>query len=121
MAKEQTKPSDRGRNTPEPGPFPGHRAEQRDTEEQLRERVPPAGVEGIGGEGEGADQPLGWQWSEQERLPPRGEGSQQNQGEDRQTTPAQASEPEGPVAQGVTPPGMHTGGTRGPSNDNNKS
>src|SRR5687768_17726973 len=110
MAKKRTNPSDRGRNTPEPGPVPGHRAEQRDTAEQLRER-----------EGEGADQPLGWQWSEQERLPPRGEGSQQNQGEDKQTARAQAGEPEGPVAQGVTPPGMHTGGTRGPSNDNNKS
>ena len=112
MAKEQTKPSDRGRNTPEPGSVPGHRAEQRDTEEQLRER-----------EGEGAEKPLGWQWSEQERLPPRGEGSQQNQGEDKQRTDvrSQAGEPEGPVAAGVTPAGMHTGGTRGPSNDNNKS
>ena len=113
MAKEQIKPSDRGRNTPEPGPVPGHRAEQRDTEEQLRERP-----------GEGADQPLGWQWSEQERLPPRGEGSQQNQGEDKVTptvTRSESREPEGPIAAGATPPGLHTGGTRGPSNDNNKS
>jgi hypothetical protein len=112
MAKEQSKPSDRGRNTPEPGPVPGHRAEQRDTAEQLR-----------GSEGPGAEQPLGWQWSEQERLPPRGVGSQQNQGEDKQTTVARSgvAEPEGPVAQGATPPGLHTGGTRGPSNQNNKS
>ena len=35
MPKSRLKPSDRGRNALEPGPAPGMRAEQRDTDEQL--------------------------------------------------------------------------------------
>jgi hypothetical protein len=68
MAKAHPKPSDRGRDNPEPGPVPGTRAEQRGTEEQLHASDSPP------------DGPLAWERGEQERLPLRGEGSQHNQG-----------------------------------------
>lgn len=116
MTKPRPKPSDRGRNSPEPGPTPGTRAEQRDTEEQLA----PARARG--------DEALAWERDEQERLPPRGEGSQHNQGEDKgptlhETAPRAESPAEEPVAVTGAPAGspaaeFHSGGTRGPSNDN---
>jgi hypothetical protein len=106
MTKPHPKPSDRGRNSPEPGPTPGTRAEQRDTDEQIT----PTSASG--------DQALAWERDEQEKLPPRGAGSQHNQGEDKGPT-LHAGPPrvEEPLAS-VPPAGLHTGGTRGPSNDN---
>ena len=106
MPKNYPKPSDRGRNSPEPGPTPGTRSEQRDTDEQLA----------MGHSTD--DEALSWERDEQENLPPRGEGSQHNQGGDKgptlhETTPRK-DDPMPPV-----PPGeFHMGGTRGPSNDN---
>ena len=67
MPKSPFKPSDRGRNNPEPGPTPGTRAEQRDTDEQLAAA-------------EAGDDATAFEREEQEHLPPRGEGSQHNQG-----------------------------------------
>lgn len=116
MTKPHPKPSDRGRNSPEPGPAPGTRAEQRDTEEQLLTAP------------EGGDEALAWEREEQEKLPPRGEGSQHNQGEDRgpslrESAPRAESPVEEEVRGSGAPAGspaaeFHSGGTRGPSNDN---
>jgi hypothetical protein len=113
MTKSLVKPSDRGRNTPEPGPTPGTRAEQRDTDEQLA-AAPEAG-----------DDATAFERDEQENLPPRGEGSQHNQGMDRsprlrETAPRVEStvdEEAGTVrAPAGTPAAeFHSGGTRGPS------
>jgi hypothetical protein len=116
MTKAHPKPSDRGRNSPEPGPTPGTRAEQRDTEEQL-ESAHSSG-----------DDALAWERDEQEKLPPRGLGSQHNQGNDKgprlhESVPrAESPADEEPAAIGA-PAGspaaeFHSGGTRGPSNDN---
>ena len=106
MAKPHPKPSDRGRNSPEPGPTPGTRSEQRDTEEQL------AAARATG------DEPLSWEREEQEKLPPRGEGSQHNQGSDKGAT-LRSGAPRAEDAPTTVPStGLHTGGTRGPSNDN---
>ena len=68
MPKSQLKPSDRGRNALEPGPAPGMRAEQRDTDEQL-----------VSAHSSG-DDATAFERDEQEKLPPRGQGSQHNQG-----------------------------------------
>jgi hypothetical protein len=68
MPRSQLKPSDRGRNTLEPGPAPGTRAEQRDTDEQL-----------VSAHARG-DDATAFERDEQEKLPPRGQGSQHNQG-----------------------------------------
>ena len=68
MPKSQLKPSDRGRNSQEPGPTPGTRAEQRDTDEQL-----------VSAQASG-DDATAFERDEQEKLPPRGQGSQHNQG-----------------------------------------
>src|SRR5437867_10354610 len=81
MAKSMIKPSDRGRNNPDPGPPPGGRAEQRDTAEQLQQATPVA-----------PDPAVEWERDEQELLPPRGTGSQDNQGGNRYAGPR----PEGP-------------------------
>jgi hypothetical protein len=115
MTKPHPKPSDRGRNSPEPGPTPGTRAEQRDTDEQLE-----AGRAG-------GEDSLAWERDEQEKLPPRGAGSQHNQGADkgpllhdqspRAESPAEVEPPAvGPA--GTPAAEVHSGGTRGPSNDN---
>jgi hypothetical protein len=111
MAKTMLKPSDRGRNNPEPGPTPGTRAEQRGTIDQL-EAAP-----------EHTDDPaVEWERSEQVRLPPRGEGSQHNQGEARVPAIADLGLHEEPRAREESPaaltvvPGLQSGGTRGPSN-----
>jgi hypothetical protein len=116
MAKPHPKPSDRGRNSPEPGPTPGTRAEQRDTDEQL---APTRGSD---------DEALAWEREEQEKLPPRGAGSQRNQGQDKgprlhETAPraeSPADEEPSTVAAAAGSPAaeFHSGGTRGPSNDN---
>lgn len=105
MAKPTTKPSDRGRNTPEGGPPPGSRAGQRSTVEQLEE-------------GQVSDDPaLQFERDEQERLPPRGTGAQQNQGRDHGPTVASSGkrEPTTDVPVGDDD-GLQSGGTRGPSN-----
>jgi hypothetical protein len=109
MARSTTKPSDRGRNNPEPGPPPGGRAEQRDTGEQLRNAtpVPP-------------DPAVEWERDEQDRLPPRGTGAQDNQGSNKY------DEPRGDVPADEAPApavsaGDQSGGTRGPSNENRDS
>jgi len=103
MTRSHPKPSDRGRNSPEPGPPPGTRAEQRDTEEQLET-------------GHGTtDEAFAWEREEQEKLPPRGEGSQHNQGADAGPTVASGS-PRGEDVPTIAPPGLQSGGTRGPSN-----
>jgi|SRR4051812_36251915 len=120
MAKVHPKPSDRGRNSPEPGPTPGTRASQRDTDEQL-------------GAGGGGDEATAWEREEQERLPPRGEGNQHNQGAEKGPT-LHAANPRtdspadeeisreeidaGHVNAGTPAAEFHSGGTRGPSNDN---
>jgi hypothetical protein len=116
MTKDQPKPSDRGRNSPEPGPTPGTRAEQRDTDEQLS-AAPASG-----------DDALAWEREEQENLPPRGAGSVHNQGEDKgprlhETAPrteSRVDEDARPVSGPAGTPAaeFHSGGTRGPSNDN---
>lgn len=116
MAKPRPKPSDRGRNSPEPGPTPGTRAEQRDTDEQLT----PAPTSG--------DVALAWEREEQEKLPPRGAGSQHNQGPEKgptlhESTPRAPSPFSEEVSVDRAPAGtpaaeFHSGGTRGPSNDN---
>ena len=98
MTRSHPKPSDRGRNSPEPGPPPGARAEQRDTEEQLE-----------AGHGT-TDEAL----EEQEKLPPRGEGSQHNQGADAGPTVASGSPRSEELV--TAAPGLQSGGTRGPSN-----
>jgi hypothetical protein len=102
----KTKPT--GADTKQPDPKhepvpPGNRSVQRATKEQLDDDPHPAR----------ADEPTAWERELQERLPPRGAGSQQNQGEDKEPTTVRdevaddvAPEPE-LVAQG--------GGPRGPS------
>jgi len=110
MAKNISKPSDRGRNNPEPGPTPGTRALQRDTATQLDDAQ------------SGGDPATRWEREEQDHLPPRGVGSIHNQGDDHGPTVAEAPEitPERSAdARDIGPePGLHSGGTRGPSNDN---
>jgi hypothetical protein len=110
MAKNAPKLSDRGRNNPEPGPTPGTRAIQRDTTTQL-DAAPETG-----------DHATEWERSEQDHLPPRGSGSVHNQGPDHGPTIAEAPEvaPDRSAdARDIGPePGLHSGGTRGPSNDN---
>jgi hypothetical protein len=102
MTRSHPKPSDRGRNSPEPGPPPGARAEQRDTEEQLET-------------GHGTtDEALAWEREEQEKLPPRGAGSQHNQGADAGPTVSSGSPRSEEPA--LIAPGLQSGGTRGPSN-----
>ena len=106
MAKLHPKPSDRGRNSPEPGPTPGTRAAQRDTDEQLS----------TGRTGD--DEALAWERDEQEKLPPRGDGSQHNQGEDKGPTLHETSpRVEDPTSVNAAVP-LQSGGSRGPSNDN---
>src|SRR4051794_21784146 len=108
MAKSTTKPSDRGRNNPEPGPPPGGRAEQRDTAEQLESATPVH------------DPAVAWERDEQEHLPPRGTGAQDNQGDNHRDMP-RGDQP----SDGAPPPavaeGDQSGGTRGPSNENRDS
>ncbi len=109
MQKSNPKPSDRGRNNPEPGPAPGSRAIQRDTSEQLDAT-------------RGGDPATEFERSEQTHLPPRGTGSQHNQGEDHGPTVVEVPEPSpdrSADARDLGPePGLHSGGTRGPSNEN---
>ena len=111
MQKNNLKPSDRGRNNPEPGPTPGSRAIQRDTSEQLASS--PQG---------GGDPATEFERTEQAHLPPRGTGSQHNQGEDHGPTVAEVKQPSpdrSADARDLGPePGLHSGGTRGPSNEN---
>ena len=109
MAKSTTKPSDRGRNNPEPGPAPGGRAEQRDTKEQLR-----------AGTAVSDDPALEFEREEQERLPPRGTGAQDNQGGNRGQT-ARPDQPSDEAPAPAVSEGEQSGGTRGPSNDNRDS
>jgi hypothetical protein len=111
-----------GRTAPESWPAPGTRAEQRDTDEQL------ATAAGHG------DPATAWEREEQEKLPPRGAGNQHNQGEDkgpalhesgdvRIASPADEEAGAGASARATAAAGtpaaeFHSGGTRGPSNDN---
>jgi hypothetical protein len=110
MQKNNPKPSDRGRNNPEPGPVPGSRAIQRDTSEQLASTHA------------GGDPATEFERTEQTHLPPRGTGSQHNQGEDHGPTVAEVTEPapeRSADARDLGPePGLQSGGTLGPSNDN---
>jgi hypothetical protein len=103
MSKPHPKPSDRGRDNPEPGPPPATRAEQRDTAEQLENDCSPA------------DGPLAWERGEQEKLPPRGEGSQHNQGDERGPTLRESDRPTEPPTAGGREPGLQSGGNRRPS------
>jgi hypothetical protein len=113
MAKSTIKASDRGRNTPEPGPTPGTRALQRDTATQLDEGR------------SGGDPATSWEREEQDNLPPRGTGSIHNQGEDHGPTVAEVHDitpGRSADARDIGPePGLHSGGTRGPSNENRES
>ena len=102
-----SKPSDRGRDNPEPGPVPGTRAVQRSTAAQLEDHDP------------GGDPATEWERSEQDKLPPRGAGSQHNQGDDREPTVAEVGEDalEAPdVPADNSRDGLQLGGDRGPSN-----
>lgn len=104
MAKPTTKPSDRGASprNPEPGGPPGTRATQRGTKEQLD-----AGPEG-------GDPATAFEREEQEKLPPRGDGSQHNQGEDHGARVQ--DKPEGVADEGeLVGAGRQSGGNRGPS------
>jgi hypothetical protein len=107
MAKDTNNPPDRVRNDPEPGPPPGLRAEQRDTEEQLEQAEP------------SHDPAVDWEREEQEQLPPRGTGSQTNQAHDRQRRPqASMAKPDREAIPAPNREGEQSGGNRGPSNDN---
>lgn len=81
----------------------GSRSVQRDSRTQLEEDRHPARP----------DEPTAWERDLQNRLPPRGDGSQHNQGEDkeRRTIEDELAEDRGPAASTIS----HTGGTRGPS------
>lgn len=95
---EETKTPSR---TDEPLP-PRDRAEQRDTAEQLRDDPHPARP----------DEPTAWERELQERLPPRGEGSQRDEPVEKPTAEPEArTEDTGPVLTGA----VQTGGPRGPS------
>jgi hypothetical protein len=107
MAKPLTKPSDRGRDNPEPGDTPGTRSSQRGTVAQLEREEP------------GGDPAVEWERSEQDKLPPRGAGSQRNQGDDKEPTVAEVGEdavagPDIPAA--TSDAGLQLGGDKGPSN-----
>lgn len=84
-------------------PPPGSRAVQRDSRTQLEEDGHPARP----------DEPTAWERELQDRLPPRGDGSQHNQGEDKatQTVHDEVAEDRGPAPSTIA----HTGGTRGPN------
>jgi hypothetical protein len=104
MAIGTTRSSDREGTNPEPGPQPGGRAEQRGTAEQLDSAAAPG------------DPAVDWERDEQERLPPRGAGSQANQGTGKPTSAGRADEK--PVDDSSAPgssEGEQSGGTRGPS------
>jgi hypothetical protein len=113
MPKSEVKPSDRGRNQAEPGPTPGTRAQQRDTDEQLAAAK------------DGGDGATAFEREEQEKLPPRGEGSQHNQGPAKgptlhETEPRVESPVDEEIRRSDAPAGtpdaeFHSGGTRGPS------
>jgi hypothetical protein len=65
----------------------------------------------------GGDPATEWERSEQDKLPPRGAGSQHNQGEDREPTVAEVGEdavagPDLPIGAGD---GLQLGGDRGPT------
>ena len=105
MTKPHPRPSDRGRENPEPGPAPGTRAAQRDTDEQLAAHH------------DAGQDALEWERAEQERLPPRGEGSQKNQGEARGPSIHDASSPRRDDDTASPPTdldGLHSGGNRRP-------
>ena len=102
----RTKRSDRAGSRSDPGPPAGGRAEQRGTVDQL------------GPEAARRHEPsTEWERNEQERLPPRGTGGQDNQGRGRQQGPLPATpgNEEGPPA---SKEGVQSGGMRGPSNEN---
>ena len=82
---------------------------QRDTAEQLQNARPVA-----------ADPAVEWERDEQDRLPPRGAGSQHNQGRDRVDEPRGETPADGAPAPEVSA-GDQSGGTRGPSNENRDS
>jgi hypothetical protein len=86
---------------------PGSRATQRGTESQLRDDR----------SGARPEEPTAWERTLQDELPPRGQGSQHNQGEDRQPETVgdagDAAEDEGAAAEATTP--AQAGGPRGPS------
>jgi hypothetical protein len=81
---------------------PGSRSVQRDSRTQLEEGRQPAR----------AEDPTAWERQLQNRLPPRGDGSQHNQGEDKdpRTINDEEVEDRGPAASTIS----QTGGTRGP-------
>ena len=107
------KSSDRGNppQNPEPPGPPATRSDPRGTVAQIDD-APPSGAED--------DPALAWERDLQKELPPRGMGSQRNQGEGRHTPtvaevgPEEAddlTEPTSPVDEG-----LQTGGSRGESN-----
>jgi hypothetical protein len=82
---------------------PGSRSVQRDSRTQLEEDRHPARP----------DEPTAWERDLQDRLPPRGGGSQHNQGENKETATVEDEITEDRAPAATTVP--HTGGTRGPS------
>jgi hypothetical protein len=90
---------------------PGSRATQRGTESQIQDDPHPARP----------DEPTAWERELQEELPPRGEGSQQNQGEDRmQETVASVGDRDADDRAAGEPEmvgALQTGGPRAPSKE----
>ena len=82
---------------------PGNRSEQRATREQLDNDPHPARE----------DEPTAWERELQEQLPPRGAGSQRNQGDEKEPHTVRDEVPEdlAPEPEVVT----QAGGPRGPS------
>jgi hypothetical protein len=81
---------------------PGQRGVQRATKEQLDDDSSPAR----------GDEPTAWERGLQERLPPRGVGSQHNQGDDKEARTVRDEVPEdvGPAPSTIA----QAGGARGP-------
>jgi hypothetical protein len=84
---------------------PGSRAVQRDSRTQIEGDRPPSRH----------DEATAWERELQERLPPRGGGSQHNQGEDRgqSTVRDEVADDVGPAPSTID----QTGGMRGPSKE----
>jgi hypothetical protein len=85
---------------------PGSRAVQRDSRTQLEEDAHPARH----------DEPTAWERELQDRLPPRGDGSRHNQGEDREpaTVRDEVAEDLGPAPSTIEQMGGNKGPSKGP-------
>jgi hypothetical protein len=108
MATKKNRPDRSGAGVKMPDPQadnlpPGSRSVQRDSRTQLEEDRHPARE----------DEATAWERELQNRLPPRGDGSRHNQGEDKdtRTISEDVAEDRGPAASLIA----QMGGTRGPN------